>query len=175
MIATLSAVQCGRRHSFCNKCRSSRFGSDMVTSRDGDIINFPRASRRIVRSRQRCNWPSPPAPPTNLAAAAQVLSTWAAGRAASSTQILRILGCLDRAHLLELPLLPGMRINHSEPMPRILRYLFRKHVAHILHWTTRRVEGSEDGFTEEINAVIRTDIFPNDEVISVVGSCAHGS
>jgi hypothetical protein len=129
---------------------------------DGHCVHQGGVRRRRAATRMAQAGSAPRHPPLRLADAVVVLHTCARPRGARGWKLRHILGCLSRDYLLSLPLLPGLLVDQSELEARILRYLFQREVASVLRWTERRVEGRNDGYSEALNAVLRSDIYPDE-------------
>lgn len=108
------------------------------------------------------NWPTPPAPPLQYAAASAILHRWSRRMQHSPRQIQILQGLLDQDYLLALPLPLGASgfEDHNQVTNRRLRYLWRRHAATILGWTVRREEGDNDGFPAALNRALWTIVFP---------------
>lgn len=115
----------------------------------------------------------PDAPPY-LAAEGELLHNWAISRGASLKQAQRIVGLLNHQWMCRLPLPPWTYRKPDTPDHLWLRFLFRRHVQHILKWTRRRDEDDPEGFGAEVNTLIRVTLFPephNDAHGAVKGGC----
>lgn len=100
-----------------------------------------------------------PPPPASLQVEAAILSDWAIARGATDCQRRRILALLDFPWLRNLPLPPRTRRLPGVPDHTWHRFLIRRHIQHILRWTSRRSEGDPDGFTV-VDDIIRGVLFP---------------
>lgn len=100
----------------------------------------------------------------NLQEAAQVLQDWATLRGASSRQTQRILALLNVDWMRSIPLPPRTYRKVGTPDHLWHRFLFRRHVQHILKWTTRRGESDPTGFGAEVNTLIRERLFTEPKI-----------
>jgi hypothetical protein len=89
-----------------------------------------------------------------------LLRAWCAGRRASFSQERRIVALLDVNHLERLPLPPRTIRRPGVPDWQWWRFLFRRHIQSILFWKGWRPEGSEEGFSDDVNWLIRVVLFP---------------
>lgn len=145
-----------RRVGFSSMQQAALNGGDGNIQSDGESFRRP---RRPTNTWQ--DWPTPPQAPLHLVAANTILIQWARSRGARGRQLELLSGLLDRDYLLSLPLPPeavGFD-DHNRIENQQLRYLFRRHVATILGWTKRRVEGARYGFSISINRALREDIY----------------
>jgi hypothetical protein len=93
------------------------------------------------------------------ACSASVFRAWCAARGASASQTRRILTLLDLQHFLSLPLPPRTHRLPGVPDWKWGRFLIRRHIQHILLWRERRGEGSANGFSDDLNWIIRRQLF----------------
>lgn len=113
---------------------------------------------------------------------AAVLGDWAEERGATSAQKASILALLDLPWMFTQPLPRNCVRDPTKPDHVWGRLLFPKHISDILHWTRRLKEGDPEGFSKEINLLIREVLFPeprgrddNDEVDRVARSAEEGA
>lgn len=59
-----------------------------------------------------------------------------------------------------LPLPPRTQRKSGTPDWKWGRFLFRRHIQHVLKWTARREEGDPSGFGDWLNILIRERLFP---------------
>lgn len=93
------------------------------------------------------------------------MRTWAFRCGATSRQVLRILALLNLEWMCVIPLPPRTYRKPGTLEHQWNRYLFRRHIQHILHWTTRREESDPEGFGVEVNKVIRERLFPEPAIL----------
>lgn len=104
-----------------------------------------------------------------------LLRAWCASRHASLSQTTRIVALLDKEHLFSIPRPPRTSRRAGCPHWKWGRFLFRRHIQHILFWQERRPEGSADGFSDDLNWLIRVVFFPDPaEVAPTDGEHARG-
>ena len=103
--------------------------------------------------------------PSNLQEEARVLQTWAIERGANSGQLKRIVALLHTEWMLNIPLPPRTQRKPSSPDYLWWRYLFRRHVQHILKWKQRREESDLEGFSYQVNNIIRHKLFPEPTIL----------
>jgi hypothetical protein len=89
-----------------------------------------------------------------------VLRGWCTQRA-SLTRTTRILALLNFHTFIALPLPPRTRRRLGATNAQWHRFLWRRHVGHILQWQERREEGDPHGFSDDINRLLRMVLFPN--------------
>lgn len=89
-----------------------------------------------------------------------MLYNWAKDRGASQPQCDRIVGLLTVDWMCNLPLPPRTRRSVGVTDTHWHRFLFRRHVQHILGWTQRLPEGDPAGFSDVVNLLIRTRFYP---------------
>jgi hypothetical protein len=104
--------------------------------------------------------PIPPVP-TKFQVEGEFLYRWATARGATNAKAERICGLLNLWWMLRLPLPLHTHRQAGTPDYRWHRYLFRRHIQHILQWTTRREEYDPSGFGEELNRYIHVTLFSN--------------
>jgi hypothetical protein len=97
----------------------------------------------------------------HLSRAAKTVELWAFRQGARGIRLRRIVGLLDEEFLLRLPLPPGTTEVAETERRKHLRYCFRRIAAHLLGWSERRSEGSDNGFSEDVNRVRRLEVFPD--------------
>lgn len=95
--------------------------------------------------------------------------SWANLRGASNRQVAQIVALPGVESMRSLPLPPRTHRKAGTPDYLWLRFLFRRHIQHILHWTTRREESDPHGFGSEVNTLIRERFFPDPTIV------IHGS
>lgn len=104
-----------------------------------------------------------------------LLKAWCASRHASLSQTTRIVALLDKKYLFSIPRPPRTTRRAGCPHWKWGRFLFRRHIQHILFWQERRPEGSADGFSDDLNWLIRVVLFPDPaEVAPRDGEHARG-
>jgi hypothetical protein len=103
-----------------------------------------------------------------------LIRAWCAGKRTSDSQEQRIAALLSKEHLLQLPLLPRTRRRVGVIEAQWLRFLWRRHVQYIMHWGERREEGEPNGFTHDINWLLRVVLFPDEPSIEKDGYHARG-
>jgi hypothetical protein len=102
-----------------------------------------------------------PATPTHLEAEGRVFHSWAIEQGATERKVERVVGFLNKHWMLQQLLPPNTWRKPGEPEFRWLRYLFRRHLQHILGWTYRREERDRKGFGDIVNEIIRHTLFPD--------------
>jgi hypothetical protein len=89
----------------------------------------------------------------------EILSSWLQQQRTTILQQSKVLGLMDIEWMRSFPLPPRTIQQEGAPEYKWLRFLFRRHVQHILNWTHRRSEGSEDGFGT-MDDLVRNCLFP---------------
>jgi hypothetical protein len=103
-----------------------------------------------------------------------LIRAWCAGRRTSAGQERRIVALLSKDHLLSLPLPLRTRRRAGTTDAEWHRFLWRRHVQHILYWGERREEGNPNGFTHDINWLLRVLLFPDEPGTGEHGDTASG-
>lgn len=98
--------------------------------------------------------------PTDLLEEGSILYQWAVRRSANPRQANHIVGLLDLRWMCKLPCPPRTWRRPGVEDYVWHRYLFRRHIQHILGWTQRREESDLTGFAE-LNKLIRESLFPD--------------
>lgn len=106
------------------------------------------------------DWRIPPRAPASLQKEADVLQNWAIDRGATTKQCNRIVGLLSVEWMCRLPLPPRTHRSKGVTNTHWHRFLFRRHIQHILGWKHRLSEGDPAGFSTEVNLLIRTKFYP---------------
>ena len=106
-------------------------------------------------------WPSPPSTPPPFANAHRILLDWGHEHGLRGHKLLTLCALLRRDYLLQLPLPRGCKgfENLEVVEPRQLRYLFRRQCATLLGWRQRISEGDPNGFSEDVNRIIREEVY----------------
>ena len=112
-----------------------------------------------------------PSAPSHLQSEANVLRTWLNLHGANQRQAECILGLLDVEYMLSIPLPPRTHRKPGTADYRWLRFLFRRHIQHILGWTTQCEESDPDGFGSDLNHIIRERLFPQPSNGVIAISC----
>jgi hypothetical protein len=91
---------------------------------------------------------------------ASLLRAWCVDKA-SQTQSERILALLDFQTFVEFPLPPRTWRRAGVTDTTWYRYLWPRHVQHILYWREHKEEGDPTGFSEEVNWLLRSVLYPD--------------
>jgi hypothetical protein len=119
----------------------------------------PNPAYAVVRT---ATWRDPLPPLAYISSASVgIIHLWAFQQGGRRRRLRCILGLLDREYLLEAPLPQGIHVQEGRRGGERLRYLWRRQTAALLGWTSRREEGSSDGFSDVVNFILRRDIFPD--------------
>lgn len=85
-------------------------------------------------------------------------------RGANSRQAQRIVALLNVDHLCSISRPPRTYRKPTTLDYLWRRFLFRRHVQHILNWTTRREESDPEGFGSNVNNIIQEILFPKPKI-----------
>lgn len=103
----------------------------------------------------------PPPASAGLKVEAELLYSWARSRGASHLTASRIVGLLSVRWLCAFPTPPRTHRGRGKTEAQWHRYLFRRHCGKLLGWTERLDEGNPEGFSDEVNRLIRERFYPD--------------
>lgn len=123
-----------------------------------NFISIQTHSLPHILTMRKFPFPLPP-PPEHLQSTCNIITSWMRDvKGADAQQVALVLAFLNEDYLRSVPLPRGKFFART---PSGCRHWFRVFTAWVLRWTSRRDEGTPDGFPDELNYHLRHHVYPD--------------